>query len=99
MLEIIANSTHGSTDVLTQVSGVETGHPRATTAVLRSVSIPTEEATSVLSTYVSANMAIRHSVLTLFHSCELMNYNSIIFYLSIQTLYLAFEQSNYAHVC
>ena len=48
MLENVASNTHGSTDVLTQVSGVETEYPRATTAVLRSVSKPTEEVTGVL---------------------------------------------------
>jgi len=70
MLETVANNTRLSTDVLTQESGVETGYPRATTAVLRSVSMPTEVATSVLPAYVGTNMTIGHSVLPLFHSCE-----------------------------
>lgn len=42
MLETVANNTHGSTDVRTQASGVETGYPSATTAVFRSVSKQTE---------------------------------------------------------
>jgi len=99
MLETVANTTHGSTDVLTQVSGVETGYPQPTTAVLRSVSTPTAEAAGVLPAYVSTNTTIRHSVVPLFHSCVLNELHLYYLYLSIQTLYLSFEHRNYAHAC
>jgi len=55
MLETVANTTHGSTDVLTQASGVETGYPQTTTPAFRSVSTPTEGAADVLPAYVSTN--------------------------------------------
>lgn len=84
MLENAANSTHGSTDVLTQASDVETGYSRVTTAVLRSVSKPTEEAISVLPAYT--NMTIQHSALPLFHYSTVVNLMK-----SIQTLYLNFR--------
>jgi hypothetical protein len=99
MLETVANTTHGSTDVLTQASGVETGYTHTHTAVLHSVSTPTEEAAGVLPAYVTTNMTIRHSVGPLFNSCELNEVQLYYLYFSIQTLYLSFEHRNNAHAC
>jgi len=100
MSETVANSTHGSTDVLTQASGVETRYLRANTTVLHSVSKPTEEVTGVLLAYkVSTNITTRQLVLPLFHSCELNEEQLFYSYLPIQTLYLTSEQRNNAHAC
>ena len=70
MLETVANSTHGSTDVLTRASGVETGYPRDHScsplgfkANWRSYWRP--------ACLCHTNMAIRHFVIPLFHSCKL----------------------------
>jgi hypothetical protein len=72
MFEIVSNSRHTSTDVVTEAPSVETGYPRGATTLVRLLRTSTDEVAGGLPADVSTTDCIRHSVLPFFHNYDLM---------------------------